>query len=73
MCFGVRLSGDVRWSGGEARGLASVPSATWWFEQLGDPNWETPMQASPAGYNSALVRPRWRVVSTVKVRAGVLP
>ena len=27
----------------------------------------------PAEYNSALVRPRWRVVSTVEVRAGVLP
>ena len=27
----------------------------------------------PAEYNSAIVRPRWRVVSTVKVRAGVIP
>ena len=27
----------------------------------------------PADYKSALVRPRWRVVSTVEVRAGVLP
>ena len=26
-----------------------------------------------ADYKSALVRPRWRVVSTVEVRAGVLP
>ena len=26
-----------------------------------------------AEYNSARVRPRWRVVSTVKVRAGVIP
>ena len=27
----------------------------------------------PADYKSAIVRPRWRVVSTVKVRAGVIP
>ena len=27
----------------------------------------------PADYKSAFVRPRWRVVSTVKVRAGVIP
>ena len=27
----------------------------------------------PADYKSAVVRPRWRVVSTVEVRAGVLP
>ena len=26
-----------------------------------------------AGETPALVRPRWRVVSTVKVRAGVIP
>ena len=31
------------------------------------------MRAPPADYKSALVRPRWRVVSTVEVRAGVLP
>ena len=29
------------------------------------------MRAFPADYKSALVRPRWRVVSTVEVRAGV--
>ena len=32
-----------------------------------------PSPLRPADYKSALVRPRWRVVSTVKVRAGVIP
>ena len=38
---------------------------------LGCPTFPSPIL--PAEYNSALVRPRWRVVSTVEVRAGVLP
>ena len=35
--------------------------------------WGGLLRSPPAEYNSALVRPRWRVVSTVEVRAGVLP
>ena len=54
MCFGVRLSGDVRWSGGEARRLASVPGATWRSE-LGDAHAGVSCRVQlGAPYNSAL-------------------
>ena len=35
--------------------------------------WGGEQSSPPADYKSAIVRPRWRVVSTVKVRAGVIP